>query len=92
MSENSKYEAKSFNRVHPSPVARFGLVIPTLNAGEHLDRMLPALQSQTLFPARYLPTALNRRLGMNRRHWMNRNNTLDIPDPKRITAEEAHTG
>ncbi len=42
--------------------------------------------------ARYLPTALNRRLGMNRRYWMNRNNTLDLPDPKRLAAEKAHTG
>ena len=31
-----------------------GLVIPTLNAGNHLERMLPALQSQTLFQAKLL--------------------------------------
>ena len=54
MSQNSKHETKSFNRVHQSPVTRFGLVIPTLNAGDYLDRMLPALRSQTLFPARFL--------------------------------------
>jgi glycosyltransferase involved in cell wall biosynthesis len=34
--------------------SRVGLVIPTLNAGNHLDRLLPALRSQTLVPARFL--------------------------------------
>jgi GT2 family glycosyltransferase len=34
--------------------SRVGLVIPTLNAGGHVDRMLPALRSQTLSPARFL--------------------------------------
>ena len=34
--------------------ARLALVIPTMNAGKHLDRLLPALQSQTLFPEQFL--------------------------------------
>lgn len=37
-----------------SPPGRIGLVIPTLNAGPCLDRLLPALQRQTLVPARFL--------------------------------------
>ncbi len=34
--------------------ARVALVIPTLNANRHLDRLLPALRSQTLVPTRFL--------------------------------------
>jgi len=33
---------------------RIGLAIPTLNAGQHLDRLLPALQCQTSAPVRFL--------------------------------------
>lgn len=54
MSQNSKHGVKSIDRVHQSPVTGFGLVIPTLNAGDHLERLLPALQMQTLSPARFL--------------------------------------
>lgn len=38
----------------PPQAARIGLVIPTLNAGGCLDRLLPALRRQTLEPARFL--------------------------------------
>jgi rhamnosyltransferase len=33
---------------------RFGLVIPTLNAGADLDRLVPALRSQSLRPSKFL--------------------------------------
>ena len=39
---------------HKQANIRFGLVIPTLNAGGHLDHLLPALQEQTLCPAKFL--------------------------------------
>ena len=42
--------------------------------------------------ARYLPLALNRRLSMNRRYWMNRTNRLTISDAHRTTAKKARTG
>ncbi len=54
MSRNSKQTAKRTDPVHPTEAPRIGLVIPTLNAGGHLDRMLPALRRQTLQPARFL--------------------------------------
>jgi rhamnosyltransferase len=37
----------------PSP-ENIALVIPTLNAGRHVDRMVPALSAQTLRPSRFL--------------------------------------
>lgn len=42
--------------------------------------------------ARYLPVALNRRLSMNRRYWMNRTGRLAIPDAKRASAKKAQIG
>lgn len=37
-----------------APSTSIGLVIPVLNAGPYLDRLLPALQSQTVQPDRFL--------------------------------------
>ena len=42
---------------NPMPLTQaehIALVIPTLNAGRHLDRLVPALASQTLRPGRFL--------------------------------------
>jgi len=41
--------------------------------------------------SRYLPRALNRRLGMNRRYWTNRSAGLATPDPKPNAPENTHT-
>ena len=54
MKRNEIHIAESLDRGDQAPAARLGLVIPTLNAGDYVDRMLPALRSQTLFPARFL--------------------------------------
>ncbi len=54
MSRKSKRTAGKTSPERPAEAPRIGLVIPTLNAGGHLDRLLPALRRQTLRPARFL--------------------------------------
>ncbi len=54
MSRNSTQTAGKTGPERPTQAPQIGLVIPTLNAGGHLDRLLPALRSQTLRPARFL--------------------------------------
>ncbi|NIR28573.1 MAG: glycosyltransferase family 2 protein [Gammaproteobacteria bacterium] len=45
---------QAFGTARPASPERLALVIPTLDAGPYLDRMIPALQAQTLFPSRFL--------------------------------------
>lgn len=54
MSQDLEQTAETCEPSRTPRVTRVGLVIPTLNAGSHLERMVPALQSQTLVPARFL--------------------------------------
>ncbi len=54
MVRNSEQTAEIADPERPTQAPRIGLVIPTLNAGGHLDRLLPALRRQTLRPTRFL--------------------------------------
>ncbi len=54
MSRKTKQTAGRTEPERPTQAPRIGLVIPTLNAGGHLERILPALRRQTLRPARFL--------------------------------------
>ena len=61
MNRDSKKSAGNTSPERPARAPRIGLVIPTLNAGGDLDRMLPALRRQTLRPARFLVVDSNSR-------------------------------
>lgn len=54
MSQEPKETADNGAPAQPPPAKDVGLVIPTLNAGDYLERMVTALRSQSLSPARFL--------------------------------------
>jgi len=54
MNHEAQQRSETIEPTVSSCTSRIGLAIPTLNAGKHLDRLLPALQGQTSAPVRFL--------------------------------------